>query len=585
MPNRFRSFTRALAACILVAAGAHAALGQSQSGAVASQRGAVVSSSNIASDIGAAVLARGGNAVDAAVATAFALAVTHPSAGNIGGGGFMIVRMAGGEATTFDFREKAPLASTPTMFQNADGSIARARTDSGWTSPGVPGTVRGLALAHRRLGVLPWRDVVLPAADLAGRGFVLTPALAEELNTALREQLAPFPSSVAAYGKPRGGAWQAGDTLRLADLSRTLRTIATGGPDAFYTGWIADSIASQMRSHGGLITKRDLAEYRAVERAPLRGTFLGHEIITMGPPSSGGVVLVETLNQLEQFGIQRMPRSSAQFLHLRIEAARRAYLDRARWLGDSDFVKVPLPRLLSKGYAAELARGIDTAHASSSVALGGTLVTQTSEPKETTHFSVVDAQGNAVSQTYTLEGGYGSGIVVRGAGFILNNEMGDFNKKAGYTSTRGDIGTDANLVVPGKRMLSSMTPAILTKGGQLLLVTGSPGGRTIPNTVIDVVLGVTAFHQSVRAAVDAPRVHHQWLPDELRYEEGAVNAEAARILVAKGHRLRAEPAASQGDAHSIWYDAKTGTAYGANDHRSPDSGVGVPRAVRARPRD
>jgi len=579
MPTTLRTFARALAVVAIATVCTSVAAAQAQPGAVASQRGAVVSSSSIASDIGAAALSRGGNAIDAAVATAFALAVTHPSAGNIGGGGFMIVRMAGGEAHAFDFREKAPRSSTPTMFQNTDGTIADARTDSGWLSPGVPGTVRGLALAHRRFGSLPWRDLVMPAAELAARGFVLTPALAEELNFAVRDIFAPFPSSVAAYGKPGGGAWVAGDTLRLGDLSRTLRSIAVRGADAFYTGWIADSLASQMSAHHGLITRRDLADYRAVERAPLRGTFLGHEIITMGPPSSGGTVLVQTLNQLETFGIQRMPRSSAQFLHLRIEAARRAYLDRARWLGDSDFVKVPLTRLLAKGYATELARGIDTAHASSSVALGGSLVAPASEPRETTHFSVVDAQGNAVSQTYTLEGGYGSGVVVRGAGFILNNEMGDFNKKSGYTSTRGDIGTPANLIAPGKRMLSSMTPTIITRGGKLLLVTGSPGGRTIPNTVIDVVLGVTAFGQSVRAAVDAPRVHHQWLPDETRYEKGAVGTAAARILTAKGHTLRAEPARSQGDAHSIWYDAKTGTAYGANDHRSPDSGVGVPAAA------
>ena len=577
-PARGRAVAAIAAFFVIAAANADALYAQSNVGSVASQRGVVVSSSSIASDVGAAALARGGNAVDAAVATAFALAVTHPSAGNIGGGGFMIVRMAGGQARTFDFREKAPLASTPTMFQNADGTIAYPRTDSGWAAPGVPGTVRGMALAHRRFGKLPWRDVVLPAAELAGRGFRLTEGLAAELNSALRELMAPFPSSVAAYGKPRGGVWQAGDTLRLPDLARSLRSIAVDGPNAFYIGWIADSLTRQMRAHHGLITKRDLAAYRAVERGPLRGTFLGHDIITMGPPSSGGTVLVETLNQLEHFRVNKMQRGSAQFLHLRIEAARRAYLDRARWLGDSDFVKVPLVRLLSKSYAITLARSIDTARASSSVALGGKLVTDTNESLQTTHFSVVDAQGNAVSQTYTLEGSYGSGVVVSGTGFLLNNEMGDFNKKAGYTSTRGDIGTPANLVVPGKRMLSSMTPVIITKGGQLLLVTGSPGGRTIPNTVIDVVLGVTAFGQSVREAVDAPRVHHQWLPDETQYEQGAVSVEAARILTAKGHRLRAQPAHSQGDAHSIWFDSSTRTAYGANDHRSPDSGASVPKA-------
>lgn len=546
-------------------------------GAVASRRGMVVSVSGPASDIGAAILARGGNAVDATVATAFALAVTHPSAGNIGGGGFMVYRAASGEATTFDFREKAPLSATPTMMLNADGTIAYARTDSGWLAPGVPGTVRGLALAHQRLGRLPWRDVVRPAAALATRGFPLSRALAEELNEQLRTSFAPFPSSVAAYGKPGGTPWRAGDRLRLPDLGRALRTIADSGADAFYTGWIADSLDAQMRAHGGAITKRDLAEYRAVERPPLHGSYLGYEIIAMPPPSSGGTVLLQVLNQLEALGAERFPRTTTDYLHLRIEAARRAYLDRARYLGDPDFGPVPVDRLTSKGYADSLARSIDPLRATSSVALGGSLVTP-AEPVQTTHFSVVDAAGNAVAVTYTLEGGYGSGVVVRGAGFLLNNEMGDFNKKPGYTSTRGDIGTPPNVIAPGKRMLSSMSPTIVARDGALVLVTGSPGGRTIPNTVLDVVLGVTAFKLPLRAAVDAPRVHHQWLPDEVRYEAGAIPDATREELAGMGHALRRAPVRSQGDAHSIWYDATTRTAYGVNDRRSPDSKASAPPA-------
>ncbi|MBK6489653.1 MAG: gamma-glutamyltransferase [Gemmatimonadetes bacterium] len=549
-------------------------------GAVPARRGIVVSVSSFASDIGAATLARGGNAVDAAVATAFALAVTHPSAGNIGGGGFMVVRMASGEATTFDFREKAPLSATPTMFQTADGAIAYALTDSGWLSPGVPGTVHGMESAHARLGKLPWRSLVLPAAQLAAQGFPLSRALAADLNEQLLTTFAPFPSSMAAYGRRDGRAWRAGDRLRLPDLARTLRAIADSGARAFYTGWIADSLVQQMRDHGGAITARDLAEYRAVERAPLRGTYLGNDIIAMGPPSSGGVVLIETLNQLEALSAERFARGTPEFLHLRIEAARRAYLDRARYIGDPDFATVPLERLLSTQYADSLARSIDPARASRSVSLASDLDIAT-EPMETTHFSVVDAEGNAVSQTYTLEGGYGSGIVVRGTGFLLNNEMGDFNKKAGYTSTRGDIGTAPNLIAPGKRMLSSMTPVILARDDQLLLVTGSPGGRTIPNTVIDVVLGVTAFRQPVRAAVDAPRIHHQWLPDVTQFEVGAISTAAQFSLAEMGHLLRQRPAQSQGDAHSIWYDARTKTAYGAHDRRSPD-GKASAAAVRRR---
>jgi gamma-glutamyltranspeptidase/glutathione hydrolase len=563
------------------AAGARAATAPEGVGAVASRRGLVVSVSGIASDIGAAILARGGNAVDAAVATAFALAVTHPSAGNIGGGGFMVFRAASGEATTFDFREKAPLSATATMMLGADGSIAYARTDSGWLAPGVPGTVRGMALAHEKLGKLPWRDVVRPAAQLATRGFPLSRALAEELNEQLRTSFAPFPSTVAAYGKPGGRPWRAGDRLCLPDLGRALQAIADGGADAFYTGWIADSLDAQMRAHGGAITKRDLAEYRAVERQPLRGSYLGYELIAMPPPSSGGTVLLQVLNQLEALGAERFARTSTDYLHLRIEAARRAYLDRARHLGDPDFGPIPVDRLIAKAYADSLARGIDPMRASSSVALGGTLVTP-NEPVQTTHYSVVDAEGNAVAVTYTLEGGYGSGVVVRGAGFLLNNEMGDFNKKPGYTSTRGDIGTPPNVIAPGKRMLSSMSPTIVTRDGQLVLVTGSPGGRTIPNTVLDVVLGVTAFRLPLRAAVDAPRVHHQWLPDEVRYEAGAIPDSTKDELQGMGHVLRRDPVRSQGDAHSIWYDARTRTAYGAHDRRSPDSKASVPAAAARR---
>ena len=544
---------------------------------VASKRGLVVSVSGIASDIGASVLARGGNAVDAAVATGFALAVTHPSAGNLGGGGFMIVRTTDGRATTFDYRERAPGAATPTMYLEPDGTIDRSLTRSGWLAPGVPGTVRGLALAHKRFGKLPWADVVRPAARLAATGFPLSRALAASLNRTVAGLMAPFPSSVAAYGKPGGGEWKEGDTLRLADLGRALEAIASEGPDAFYTGWIADSLAAQMKANGGIITKADLAAYEAKERAPVRGTFNGHEIIAMGPPSSGGAVMLETLNILERFDVPKMDRWSAEYLHLRIEAARRAYADRARWLGDPDFVSVPMARLTSKAYADSLARMIDRNRASTSLEIGSDiLTTRAAESDETTHFSVVDADGNAVSNTYTLEGGYGSGVVVRGTGFILNNEMGDFNKKPGETNTTGDIGTPANLIAPGKRMLSSMSPAIVTHDGRVVLVTGSPGGRTIPNTVIDVVLGVTAFGQSARNAVSAPRMHHQWMPDSTTIEPGTVSDATIAALRARGHHVRLSNG-RQGDAHTIWVDARTGVAYGAADLRTPDSKASAPR--------
>lgn len=546
------------------------------SDAVSSTTGVVVSAHYLASEIGAAALAKGGNAIDAAVATAFALAVTHPSGGNIGGGGFMVIRLADGTATTIDYRERAPLAATATMYLNPDGTRAEAATDSGWRAPGVPGTVAGLALAHAKYGKLAWRDVVLPSAELAERGFALSNALAAELNFVVAKFLAPFPSSVATYAKADGSEWEDGDTLKLPQLARAMRAIADSGPSAFYTGWIADSIAAQMRANRGLITRADLEQYAAVERAPLRGTFNGHEIIGMAPPSSGGMVVISVLNQLEAGGLAGLTRTSARYLHRRAEASRRAFLDRARWLGDPDFNdSIPLERLLSKAYAAALVAGTDSAKASSSRELGADIVTEPPESPQTTHFSVVDADGNAVSNTYTLESGYGSGVVV--AGFLLNNEMGDFNKKPGATNTGWGIGTPANVIAPEKRMLSSMSPTIITRDGQLRLVTGSPGGRTIPNTTLDVILGVTLFGEDIRSAVDAPRVHHQWMPDTLELEAGAASGEVMARLRAMGHGVNETRAHSQGDAHSIVYDARTRTATAANDKRSADSGA------RARP--
>ena len=568
----------ALLALLLPLVGAAQAWPSNHAVDVASPRGVVVSTSGLASDIGAAVLGRGGNAVDAAVATAFALAVTHPSAGNIGGGGFMVIRLANGQATTIDYRERAPGRATRKMYVGKDGRIDRALTAAGWLAPGVPGTVRGLHLAHQKYGKLPWADVVRPAAQLATNGVVMSASFAEGLNAALHRQLNRFPSSVAAYGKRGGSDWMVGDTLRLPDLGRALASIATDGPAAFYEGWIADSLAAQMKDNGGLIGKKDLASYRAVERAPVRGTFMGHEIIGMAPPSSGGTVVIQTLNMLEALGLERYASANdPSLLHLRIEVAKRVYRDRARWMGDPDFVKVPVERLTSKRYAAVLARGIDTARATSSVVLGAGLIAEpVAESDETTHFSVVDGEGNAVSSTYTLEGGYGSGVVVRGAGFLLNNEMGDFNKKPGETNTQGDIGTPPNLIAPGKRMLSSMAPVIVTKNGQLRLVTGSPGGRTIPNTVISVVLGVAAFGLSGRDAVDLPRIHHQWLPDAASFEPGVTTDAGLLLLKTRGQTVRV--GGRQGDAHSILWDAATHTAHGAADRRTPDAKASTPPA-------
>jgi gamma-glutamyltranspeptidase / glutathione hydrolase len=543
---------------------------------VASKTGLVVCTSVPACDAGASVLAMGGNAVDAAVATGFALAVTHPSAGNIGGGGFMVIRTADGQVTSFDYRERAPLGSTPTMYLNKEQKIERSLTAAGYLAPGVPGSVRGMALAHKRFGKLPWKDVVMPGVLLAERGFVLSPALARSLKGEVAGRMAKFPASVAAYGKPGGGEWKTGDRIVLKDLGKTLRAIATRGPDVFYTGWIADAIAADMKANGGLITKDDLAQYEAKERTPVRGSYKGFEIISMPPVSSGGVALIEMLNILEPLDVKSKGLLTPDALHLQIEAMRRAYLDRARFLGDPDFVEIPVAELTSKEHARKIAESIDPAGASNSVELGKDIVTVTTsqEPDETTHYSVIDKDGMAVSTTTTLEGGFGSHVVVKGTGFLLNNEMGDFNKKPGETNVRGDIGTPANLIDPGKRMLSSMTPTIVAKDGKLVLVTGSPGGRTIINTVFTIVFGVVEYGLTGREAVDLARMHHQWLPDEVSFEkQNPPPPDVLDKLKAMGHTF--ELGARQGDAHSIWI-APDGTVYGIKENRTADGKASVP---------
>lgn len=559
------------AVCVSFVCAAQNSAGPVPDPGVPSTTGLVVSTNALASDAGAAILRQGGNAVDAAVATAFALAVTHPSAGNIGGGGFMIVREPSGRTAAFDYREKAPLKSKPDMYLDAQGKIVRRLTDEGYLAPGVPGTVRGLELAHKRYGKLPWKDVVLPAVRLAGEGFLLTRSLANGLNRQLSGVMGRYPSSVEAYGKPGGGRWAEGDRIVLKDLAKTLDAIAGGGADAFYKGWIADRIAEDMKANGGLITKEDLAAYQAKVRKPVTGRYRDYDLICMPPPSSGGVGLIEMLNILEIFDLRSKGRFAPETLHLMIEAMRRAYLDRARFLGDPDFVRVPVAKLTSKKYARELAATISPARASSSVELGKDIITLSlpAESDETTHFSVYDKDGMAVANTFTLEGGYGSRVVVKGAGFLLNNEMGDFNKKPGETNLSGDIGTKANLITPRKRMLSSMTPVIVTRGDKVVLITGSPGGRTIINTVLSVVLGVLEFGMNGRQAVDSARMHHQWLPDETTLEDGAVIPAVLAKLKEMGHNVRMQ--GGQGDAHSILIDPASRVAYGINDKRSADS--------------
>ena len=530
------------------------------------QHGMVVSASSIASDVGRDVLAKGGNAVDAAIATGFALAVTYPAAGNIGGGGFMVIRFPDGRATTLDFREKAPAAANPEMFTDSAGNYSSTVHHRSLRAVGVPGTVAGFALAHEKYGKAPWAQLVNPAQMLADTGFAVPRGLASSLARAVA-RLTQYPATVEAYSK-HGEPYAAGERITLPDLARTLARIRDEGRGGFYAGETARLIAAEMQRGGGLITEPDLAQYQAKERAPLRGTYRGYEIISMPPPSSGGVALVEMLNILEGWDLGAMGHNSPQYVHYVAEAMRRAYLDRARFLGDADFTPVPTARLTSKEYAAELRRTILPDRASPSAP---TQVAQAHESPETTHFSVVDANGMAVSVTYTLEQGYGVGAVVPGAGFLLNNEMGDFNGKPGLTDSTGLIGTEPNLARPGKRMLSSMTPSIVARDGKLFAVVGSPGGRTIINTVLQVILNQADFDMDLADAVAAPRFHHQWLPDRLVVERNGLPPATASALEAMGYRVVF--GSQQGTAHSVRIDQRTGARIGVADPRDTDAGA------------
>lgn len=535
---------------------------------VSAPRGMVVSASTIASEAGRDVLAQGGNAVDAAIATGLALAVTYPAAGNIGGGGFMVIRFPDGRATTIDFREMAPQTASPTMFTDSAGNYsARIHHDS-HRAVGVPGTVAGFELAHRKYGRAKWSRLVDPAVHLASEGFAMPEGLAQSLAHAIDGSFKDYPASIAAYSKA-GQPYAVGETIRQPDLGKTLTRIRDHGRDGFYAGQTARLLAEDMRQHGGLITEDDLAKYQAKERAPIRGNYRGYEIISMPPPSSGGIALVEMLNILEGYPLQAAGHDSPRYVHLVTEAMRRAFIDRARYLGDTDFTPAaPMARLVDKLYADDVRHTIIPGRASKSAVSDLTLP---HESDQTTHYSVVDADGMAVSVTYTLENGYGLGAVVPGAGFLLNDEMGDFNAKPGLTDTTGLIGTPPNVALPGKRMLSSMTPTIIARQGKLVAVVGSPGGRTIINTVLQVILNQVDFKMGIREAVDAKRFHHQWLPDRLYVEKDGLPPATVDSLAAIGHPITW--IGVQGTAHSIRVDPVTGMRQGAADTRDRDAGA------------
>lgn len=550
------------------------------------QKHVVVCQEGHAADIGRDVMREGGNAVDAAVATAFALAVTHPAAGNLGGGGFLVasvVRDGKPKVVTIDFREAAPLASSEKMYLDDQGKLL-PRHRGGARAAGVPGTVRGLGLAHRDLGRRPWADLVRPAVKLARDGFPVSETLAKSLNAQLfaeadkadvpedlgprAEKLGDYPESVRAFRKPDGTQWKAGEILRQPDLADTLERIAKDGPDEFYQGETAKRIVEYCRTSGGIITLDDLAAYRAIPREPVKGTYRGHEVYGMGPPASGGILLIQMLNILERYDLKAELPHSPRTIHRVTEAMRRAFYTRATRIADPDRVKIDVARLISKEEADHLAKTI-TDRATPSESLAPFPISDVNEGNDTTHLSTMDGDGNAVALTYTLEEGYGAKAVVSGCGFLLNNEMGDFNLIPGRTDRGGRIGTEPNRIAPGKRMLSSQSPTIVMKDGTVRLVTGSPGGRTIPNTTLWVILNTLEFGLPPREAVDAARTHHQWFPDRLVLEGASWSDETRKALEARGHTLGSTR--FQGDAHTIAVDPASGMKIGVADHRRATS--------------
>ena len=528
--------------------------------------GMVASQEALATGVGVDILKRGGNAVDAAVAVGFALAVTLPQAGNLGGGGFMVVHVARtAEDVAIDYREKAPAASTRDMFLDETGKADPKKSQWSGLAVGVPGTVAGLAMALERFGTMKLADVIAPAIALADNGVPVTPGLAESLQGSA-DELKAWPSSAKIFFKDDGAPYRPGDTLRQPDLAKSLRAIAEGGPDAFYKGEIAQHIADEMARDGGLITTADLAAYQAVAREPVHGTYRGYEIVSMPPPSSGGVHIVEILNILEGFPIGYLGHNTADTIHLMAEAIKLAYADRSEYLGDSDFVHVPVKGLTSKAYAAALRKKIDPYRATPSATIkpNGPVPY---ESDQTTHFSVIDKDGNAVSNTYTLNFSYGVGLVAEGTGILLNNEMDDFSAKPGVPNAYGLVGGDANAVGPAKRPLSSMSPTLVLKDGEVVMATGSPGGSRIITTVLQVIMNVIDHGMNIAEASEAVRIHHQWVPDELRVEDG-LSLDTIRLLEARGHTVKVQPV--MGSTQSITR-RPDGVLFGASDPRSPDA--------------
>lgn len=541
--------------------------GQDRVHPVYAQNGMVAAQEAVAAQVGLDILKAGGNAVDAGVAVAFALAVTLPRAGNLGGGGFMIVHDAeSGETKAIDYREMAPAAATRDMFLDAEGNADSTKSRFTGAAAGVPGTVAGMQMALKQYGTMTMAEVIAPAIKLAGDGIAVTPGLADSLKS-LERRLKNWPSSAAIFYKENGAFYETGERLVQTDLAATLQKIADEGIDGFYRGEVAEKIAAAIQAAGGLMTVEDLAGYKPVLRDPVKGTYRGYEIVSMPPPSSGGTHIVQILNILEDYPIGYLGHNSADTIHLMAEAMKRAYADRSEYLGDSDFVDVPLAALTSKDYAADIRKRISLNVATpSSTVKPGRLAGYESD--ETTHFSIVDKDGNAVSNTYTINFSYGSGMVADGTGVLMNNEMDDFAAKPGVPNAYGLLGGDANAVEPGKRPLSSMSPTIVMKDGKVFLVTGSPGGSRIITTVLQVIMNVIDHGMNIAEASVAPRIHHQWLPDEIRTEDG-LSRDTLAILEQRGHMVSRKSV--MGSTQSIMVDHEKRLLFGASDPRRVDA--------------
>ena len=535
---------------------------------IKAKQGMVVTAHRLASEAGVEILKQGGNAVDAAVAVGFALAVVFPEAGNIGGGGFMLVRLHDGKSAVIDFREKAPQRATRTMYLDSLGNVTDKSVE-GYLAVGVPGTVAGLVKAIEEFGTMKLANVIQPAIRLAEQGFAVDDRLASSFQD-YKDKLLAYPSTVKAFTK-NGALFFEGDTLKQPDLAETLRRIQKDGNDGFYRGQTARLIVDEMQHGRGLVTYDDLKGYEAVVREPLRGIYRGYEIIAPPPPSSGGLCLFELLNIVEGYDVGSMGFHSSRSVHVMAEAMKRVYADRTEFLGDPEFVNVPVDILSSKKYAERRRKEIDTLHATSSEAVHHGVVA--SEGDHTTHYNVIDREGNVVATTYTLNDLFGNKVVVGGAGFFLNDEMDDFSSKPGVPNIYGLIGSEANAIAPQKRMLSSMCPTIIVKDGKPIAAFGARGGSRIITTVFEVIVNLIDFNMNIQDAVDYPRFHHQWLPDQLLVEKFCLPADVVQNLQLLGHAV-VENKPATGQLEALFVDEKTGYFIGAPDPREGGVAVG-----------